>query len=104
MRARSNNRILTSTPTRSPPITTIRVFQVEVATDSGCQEPLMAGSPNAIALVPMDRSGYDSSEPAAMDLVHARRQTGLGLPPVGAARHHLSHALAAPNRAGRGPG
>jgi hypothetical protein len=64
----------------------------------------VAGSANDIALVPMDPSGYDSSEPTAMDLVHARRQTGPGLPRVGAARHHLSHALAAPNRAGRGPG
>ena len=64
----------------------------------------MAGSANDIALVPMDPSGYDSSEPTAMDLVHARRQTGPGLPRVGVARHHLSHALAAPNRAGRGPG
>ena len=36
----------------------------------------MAGSANAIALVLMDPSGHDSSEPAAMDLVHARRQTG----------------------------
>ena len=33
----------------------------ELATDSGCQEPLMAGSTNAIALVLMDPSGYDSS-------------------------------------------
>src|SRR6185312_4885316 len=75
----------------------------ELAPDSGCQEPLMAGSTNAIALVPMDPSGYDSSEPTAIEMVHARRQTGPGLPRVGAARHHLSHALAAPNRAGRGP-
>src|SRR4029077_8549972 len=62
----------------------------------------MAGSTNAIALVPMDPSGYDSSEPAAMDLVHARRQTGLGLPRVGAARRHLPYALAAPDCAGGG--
>src|SRR6478609_5963385 len=39
-----------------------------------------------------------------MALVHARRQTRLALSQMGAARHHLSHALAAPNRAGRGPG
>ena len=39
----------------------------ELAADSGCQEPLTAGSTNDIALVPMDPSGYDSSEPAAMD-------------------------------------
>src|SRR6476659_5891244 len=76
----------------------------ELAPGSGCQEALVAGSANDIALVPMDPSGYDSSGPTAMDLVHARRQTGPGLPRVGAARHHLSHALAAPNRAGRGPG
>jgi hypothetical protein len=45
----------------------------------------MAGSANAIALVPMDPSGYDASQPASLDLVHARRPTRLALPRVGAA-------------------
>jgi hypothetical protein len=56
----------------------------ELATDSGCPEPLMAGSTNAIALVLMDPSGYDSSEPAALDLVHVQWQARAPLPRVGA--------------------
>ena len=44
----------------------------------------MAGSANDIALVPMDPSGYDSSEPTALDLVHVRWQTRAPLPRVGA--------------------